>query len=396
MVGRKIKVAFLMPQIIMGGVETCLLRLITCLKSYPGYEFTVITKKTVVEEFFLKEFQEKDIPLVTFDFDRNFSQNKLWFLSKTISRLRRSFHKRKKRRELLNFISNFDLLIDYHNLSFYNEIKNVKVPKIGWVHFNREIFDHFYAKQQDDILNFYQNVVCLSQSFYQLLINRDTRWINQLVQIYNPIDIRAVQERASIASHPEDEKFFVFVARIDNYQKDHLTVIKAFKIFVSKYTDAKIYFIGDGPGSDHFKKITIENGLEKNIIFLGTLDNPLGYMKYACANILSSFFEGLPTVLIEGACLGVLNISSYIFTGGTDDILLNGEAGILFPVGDVKKLAQIFESVWTGRVDASGIINNATRSLVRFDKDIIASQVKQLIDNTLKISKEYEERVLRI
>lgn len=281
----KFKIAFLMPQFIMGGVETCLLHLITCLKNYPEYEFTIVTKYKVTEVFFLKQFQENDIPLVSFNLDKKFSYEKFLFLQKPIARLRGSLHRKIKRREMQKYFSNFDLLIDYHNLSFYNEIKNLKIPRIGWIHFNREIFDHFYANRQDDILNIYQNVICLSKSFYELLVNRDSRWNDRLIQIYNPVDIHAIRYRSSVASYPQNEKYFVFVARIDNYQKDHLTVIKAFKKFSLRYPDAKIYFIGDGPGSDHFKKLTNVYDLEKNIIFLGTLDNPLGYMKHACAKI---------------------------------------------------------------------------------------------------------------
>ena len=43
---KKLKIAFFMPQIIMGGAETCLLRLITALKKF-GYEISIVTKVDV-------------------------------------------------------------------------------------------------------------------------------------------------------------------------------------------------------------------------------------------------------------------------------------------------------------------------------------------------------------
>ena len=378
---KKIKIAFLMPQIIMGGAETCLLRLITGLKE-SGYEISIVSKEPVTEEFFIKHFRELNVTINTFQFDPFQPQEKNNFLKKHILKLKRSYNKRKTRKEWIHFINKnrFDLLIDYANFSFINEIQYFNIPKIGWFHSNREIFDYFFRINQDHILNTYNKIVCLTQSFHSLFISRDPRFREKLIQIYNPIDPDEIQQKAIISSPHLSKKYFTFVARLDNYQKDHLTVIKAFKKLVQKHSDAIIYFIGDGPGRNYYESIVKNEGLEKNVLFTGTMDNPYGYIKNACANILSSYYEGLPTVLIESACLGTLNISSDIFTGGPREILLNGQAGILFPIGDIEKLTEILEDVFTEKINTLQMINTATQSLPRFHKDNVISKVKEMID----------------
>ena len=60
----------------------------------------------------------------------------------------------------------------------------------------------------------------------------------------------------------------------------------------------------------------------------------------------SSKFEGLPTVLIEALMLGKQIIASDCPTGPRE-ILADGKAGILVPVGDVQALADAMHAVLT-------------------------------------------------
>ena len=73
--------------------------------------------------------------------------------------------------------------------------------------------------------------------------------------LYTSIDFYEIRQRAIVSATHFTEKYFVFVARIDNYQKDHLTVIKAFKKLVLKYPEAKMYFIGDGTGRNYYENM---------------------------------------------------------------------------------------------------------------------------------------------
>ena len=108
-------------------------------------------------------------------------------------------------------------------------------------------------------------------------------------------------------------------------------------------------------------------------------------MAGAVAHILSSYNEGLPTVLIEAQTLGVLNISSDC-KSGPREILLNGNAGLLFEPGNAEQLSKLMSQVWNNEVDKEAMINNATTALDRFGGDIIAEEIKNII-NTVIIRK---------
>ena len=85
-------------------------------------------------------------------------------------------------------------------------------------------------------------------------------------------------------------------------------------------------------------ELLIEKGVRDRITFLGFTPNPLPYMRQAQLMVLSSKFEGLPTVLIEGLILGKVLVSTDCPTGPRE-ILDAGRAGLLTPVGDAAALA---------------------------------------------------------
>ncbi len=102
-------------------------------------------------------------------------------------------------------------------------------------------------------------------------------------------------------------------------------------------------------------------------------------MAGALGNILSSYSEGLPTVLIEGAAVGTVNIASDC-KNGPREILMDGRAGLLYAPGDAAALARHMNDIWRGRVDMDAMTRRAADALHRFDADVIAGQITDLIN----------------
>jgi len=96
--------------------------------------------------------------------------------------------------------------------------------------------------------------------------------------------------------------------------------------------------LGEGEERPKLEALVRDLGLEKDVALPGFVDNPYKYMKRAALFVLSSRWEGLPTVLIEALALGTPVVSTDC-PSGPREILENGKLGKLVPAGNVKALA---------------------------------------------------------
>jgi glycosyltransferase involved in cell wall biosynthesis len=88
-------------------------------------------------------------------------------------------------------------------------------------------------------------------------------------------------------------------------------------------------------------------GLEGDVAMPGFVDNPYKYMAKSAGFVLSSRWEGLPTVLIEALATGIPVISTDCHSGPSE-ILQNGRLGRLVPVGEVTELAEALATIKAG------------------------------------------------
>jgi glycosyltransferase involved in cell wall biosynthesis len=79
-------------------------------------------------------------------------------------------------------------------------------------------------------------------------------------------------------------------------------------------------------------------GLTGDVDLPGFRENALAYMARSALFVLSSAWEGLPTVLIEALAAGTRVVSTDC-PSGPREILQEGRLGALVPVGDPQALA---------------------------------------------------------
>ena len=99
--------------------------------------------------------------------------------------------------------------------------------------------------------------------------------------------------------------------------------------------------------------------------------------------------EGFGNVLLEAQTVGTLAISSDVKSGPAE-ILMNGEAGVLFEPRNYQQLAQIMEDVIQHKEKYQSKIDCATQNLSRFDAKLIVQKLLNQID----ILKKEKEQVL--
>ena len=80
-------------------------------------------------------------------------------------------------------------------------------------------------------------------------------------------------------------------------------------------------------------------GLEKKVKLIGFKSKTKKYYLESNLFINASFFEGFPNAVVEAISYGIPVICSNC-KGGTNEILLNGKGGDLFPVNDSDELSK--------------------------------------------------------
>jgi glycosyltransferase involved in cell wall biosynthesis len=189
-------------------------------------------------------------------------------------------------------------------------------------------------------------IVVVSQGVREDLTQLTNIPDEQITVIYNPSVVGA--EVLGKAQAPLDHPWFkpgqppvlIAVGRLQ-IQKDYPMMIQAFAQ-VRRSRPARLLILGEGKERLLLEQLIEELGLEQDVSLPGFVMNPYAYMAKASLFVLSSRWEGLPTVLIEALCCSTPAVSTDC-PSGPREILKDGQFGQLVPVGDVDALARAIE-----------------------------------------------------
>lgn len=199
--------------------------------------------------------------------------------------------------------------------------------------FKKEIVKNLYPKAN--------RIVAVSNGVKRNLVEDFGISEKKIKVIYNSVDITIIEELSKEeVAHPwfkEEIPIVVTCGRLVT-PKNYPLLLRSFQRVLRK-TDAKLIIIGKGEERKNLESLTISLGIEKSVAFLGFQNNPFKYIAKSDIFVLSSDFEGLPNVLIEAMACGVPVISTRC-PSGPDEIITDGENGLLVPVGDEEALTQ--------------------------------------------------------
>lgn len=151
--------------------------------------------------------------------------------------------------------------------------------------------------------------------------------------IYNPFDLEQI---ATLATQSEPNlptsKYIVHVGRFAK-QKRHDILFEALKTVPVEY---KLVCLCRT--SKKLTRLIEKMGLETRVIVTGFVQNPYPWIKHAELLVLSSDYEGLPTVLIEGVACGTPIVSTDC-PHGPDEIMTRELRDYLVPCRDPVQLA---------------------------------------------------------
>lgn len=218
---------------------------------------------------------------------------------------------------------------------FRDEILNSPLKsskKIVWIH-NDLRKTEFHNYTDDEIRKFFgfDKIMLISehiqQDFESLAKTPNER--NKIVRIYNPLDTEEIISKASLPPHQEIEKtapLFLSVGTVFP-QKGFDRLLRAHKKLLDEGLKHQILILGDGYDFENIKKLKNELGIAHSVMMPGFTDNPYPYFNIADYYILSSRYEGYPTVLFEAITLKKNIIATDV--SGVSEMLLNGKLGLI-------------------------------------------------------------------
>jgi glycosyltransferase involved in cell wall biosynthesis len=163
--------------------------------------------------------------------------------------------------------------------------------------------------------------------------------------IYNPIVTPDLQKKSqAIFEHPwfgaGEPPVILGVGRL-TAQKAFSVLIEAFAR-IRKSQPARLIILGEGEERPMLEAQIRQLGLEPDVSLPGFVSNPYPYFSRAALFVLSSRWEGLPTVLVEAMFLRTPVIATDC-PSGSREILGDGQYGQLVPVDDPCELARAIQ-----------------------------------------------------
>lgn len=189
-------------------------------------------------------------------------------------------------------------------------------------------------------------IICVSDGVAETLERCTGLSKRSIVVIHNPIVRDDLQElSAKVADHPffaqSDYPVVLGVGKLLP-QKDFDSFLKAIAS-LSGVREVRAVILGEGAERPKLEKLRNDTGLKEIVDFPGYCENPYAFMAAADIFLLSSRWEGFPTVLVEALAVGQRIISTDC-PSGPREILLDGMLGRLVPVGDYSAMAEAIDA----------------------------------------------------
>lgn len=218
----------------------------------------------------------------------------------------------------------------------------VLVEHIGWSgsKLNFSIAQRFVIRFSMRIFYPYANaIVAVSNGAADDLAKFARLSRNKISTIYNPVTgLSSVEQRSQLEeSGWTKARVKILTVGTLKEQKNHELLIRAFAL-VCRCVNAHLLILGEGNLRSKLEILIDDLKISDRVTMPGFVSDPRPYYDHATVFVLSSSWEGLPTVLIEALDAGIPVVSTDCPTGPRE-ILDDGKFGLLVPVGDVNALA---------------------------------------------------------
>jgi glycosyltransferase involved in cell wall biosynthesis len=159
--------------------------------------------------------------------------------------------------------------------------------------------------------------------------------------------------------------------------KGHVVLLRAFRQVLDERPDAKLDIAGRGVLEHGLKDLARELGLDKAVRFLGHVTPVQRAIEESLAVVVPSLGEGFGMVALEAMERGRPVIAASI--GGLEDLVREGETGLLVAPGDADELAAAMLRLANDPDSARAMGNEArVRAVERFPEDRCTERTEEV------------------
>lgn len=200
-------------------------------------------------------------------------------------------------------------------------------------------------------------IISTSNKAYELM---NKEGFSHIELIPNGIELTSWRD-AHHSFRKGDTLKIVSVGRLVN-DKDYDTLLKGYRIIKNKGINFQAKIVGDGSLHQQLSDLIIQYDLLGHVVLSGHSENVNQILSESDLYIISSVSEGMPNALLEAMATGLPCIATNI--SGCEDIITNGQNGILVEPENEIELAKYIESIYNNYDLAIKMGVNARKTII--------------------------------
>lgn len=389
----RIRLTFHVQTLLAGGIEKVLLELLQGL-SHERYDITLLITHHLGAHEVLKPQLPAHVTvkyLLEADYLNRAKRKKMTAKISVVEKLLSELilpgiQARIIRKRLAELTAEADVFIDFDmTLGAYHDFIRSK-RRVAYCHFslanywngNRRKLDKLARRlaKNDRVIMLCDEMKAEAAAMYPFLEPK-------LARLYNALDIDRVKQMSTESlgefARFETEPFLLSVGRLQESQKDFTTLIKAYAKSVRESSIPEpLVIVGKGGYQEQLEALAAAEGVSDRVIFAGFHTNPYKWMARCKLFLFSSKYEGLPTVLIEALSLGAAIIGTACPTG-VREILMDGKAGVLTPVGDVAAMAAAIPALLNDEARKAAFRAASSEIVRQFDIRYMVGEFERIV-----------------
>ena len=166
-------------------------------------------------------------------------------------------------------------------------------------------------------------------------------------------------------------------------KNNHAALLQAFARIASQRPHLQLLLVGRGPEEERLRTLANRLDILPRVRFVGERGDVAPLLREMDFYVQSSIAEGMPNSILEAMATGLPVVATDV--GGTSEVVVHGETGLLVPPGDPAALADALASLLANRAQAEAF-GRAGRARVeaRFGERLMLERVEALLDRLVQ------------